>query len=308
MKCTALGSEGTDLSRQRFEDQPGIEVSLGRTPASEVVRGEGLSREPVRLAGGSGRFTNRRNSRAQEDVARGPRCSGARNGQCNPLGRAPVHEETVVCERCSHRLCALRLALTTCASQRTAVGLPFCRTSRIACGAPRPAWRSRLAAVTKTFPIALGLAAMPVSASPVFSCVPPFADLKNPTPAHFSNDAIAELERSYGTPEVRGLRAAIDAYLAGDSDRETAKSLNGAARSLLFHRFVLYSDERSPFGGYFLTVQFRTHSEAMYRAWVYPLSGGPFSIRAWDKTACNAAERRWLRIRYRDLSEMSASG
>ena len=188
---------------------------------------------------------------------------------------------------------------------------PFRRTSRIARGASRlsrPTLRSALGALAKSFPIALGLAAMPVSASPVFSCAPPLADLDNPSPAHFSHDAIAELERSYGTSEVRGLRAAIDAYLASDSDRETAKSLKGAARSLLLRRFVLFSDERSPFGGYFLTVQFRGHSEAMYRAWVYPLSGGPFSIRAWDKAGCNAAEQRWLRIRYRDLSRMSASG
>jgi hypothetical protein len=138
-------------------------------------------------------------------------------------------------------------------------------------------------------------------------CAPKFADLANPVPAHFSEDAIAELKRSYSTPEVRGLRSALNAYLAGDGDDFTARSLKGMTRSILSDRFVLMADERNRFGGFYLTVRFKRHPESMFVAWVYD-AGTEWQVRDWEITPCSKLEQRWLRIRYSDLSQMTISG
>lgn len=154
----------------------------------------------------------------------------------------------------------------------------------------------------------MAVAAMTVPACAAdYSCAPSFADLENPVPAHFSEEAITLLKESYRTPEIRGLRSGINAYLAGDADETTTRSLRMTARSVLHRRFRLFYDNRGVAGGYFLTVQFVGHPEAMYRAWVYDI-GDAWQVRAWEKAACSAAEQRWLRIRYSDLSNMAASG
>jgi len=157
--------------------------------------------------------------------------------------------------------------------------------------------------------VSLGLAfsSSSVGLAAELRCTPSFADLENPVPAHFSEAAIREIIRSYSTKEVRGFRSAINAYLAGDADALTARYLRSTPRDILVKRFELMVDDPNIFGGYFLTVRFRQYPKRMYRAWVYDL-GTAWQIRAWDVASCSAQEQRWLRIRYSDLSHMTASG
>jgi hypothetical protein len=133
------------------------------------------------------------------------------------------------------------------------------------------------------------------------ACTPAGADLSNPTPMHFSNDAVDELERSYRAPEVRGLRTALETYLAGDSLARVRSLLKNTPQEILRKRFALMADVRGEFGGYFLTVQFKQHPEALYRAWVYDV-GDDWDLRAWETIVCSAPQQRWLRVRYGELN------
>lgn len=135
-------------------------------------------------------------------------------------------------------------------------------------------------------------------------CTPPDVDLNNPTPVHFSDQQLAMMREAYGSPEVRGLRAALDSYLADDGELRTAAALRDARRDVLRSRFIVLSDDHNPFGGYVLDVRFNAEPAAIYRAWIYPLAGGPFEIRSWERGVCTAAQQNWLRIRYRDLPKV----
>ncbi len=137
------------------------------------------------------------------------------------------------------------------------------------------------------------------------SCTPPGADLANPTPIHFNDEAVAELEHAYRASEVRGLRAAIESYLAGDARPKVAALLKSTPRSILRKRFILMSDERGSFGGFFLRVQFKDHPEVMFRAWVYDIAD-EWDLRAWDTANCSALQQRWLRVRYGELNLMAS--
>ena len=68
---------------------------------------------------------------------------------------------------------------------------------------------------------------------------------------------MATLQDIYAAPEVRGLRAALDSYIAGDSAEYAAKLLRGTPTSVLKNRFLLLEDDQGQFGGSFLTVQFK---------------------------------------------------
>ena len=131
----------------------------------------------------------------------------------------------------------------------------------------------------------------------------PVRTLDAPAPIHFTEAQMGILQSSYGAPEVMGLRAAIDAFLAGDADPDTTKNLKPISHDLLIDRFILYQDRKGPFGGSSLTIQFKHHPEAVYEAWLYPLGDGPYSVRAWDETACSTKQQQWLRVRYPDLTD-----
>jgi hypothetical protein len=148
---------------------------------------------------------------------------------------------------------------------------------------------------------ALAITAFLASAAPAsaetFSCTPPAADLAHPTPLHLTQADIAGLVRSYRSPEVRGLRSAIETYLAGHAKPRPAALLNNTSKSVLRQRFTIMADDHGLLGGYFLVVQFKSHAETMYRAWVYDV-GREWDLRAWDVARCTPQQQRWLRIRY----------
>ena len=114
------------------------------------------------------------------------------------------------------------------------------------------------------------------------------------------------MERSYRAPEVRGLRTAIETYLAGDARTRPAALLKPTLKTILRNRFALMADERGPFGGFFLVVQFKNHPETMFRAWLYDI-GDEWDLRSWDSASCSAPQQRWLRVRYGSIP-LSASG
>jgi len=132
-------------------------------------------------------------------------------------------------------------------------------------------------------------------------CTPPGVALDDLTPVHFSRSQMDNMERSYASPEVRGLRAAIDAKLVGDATAPTARALASMPRATLHQRFILLNDDVGSFGGSFLTIQFKRHPEYVYLAWVYPLGSGPYEVRSWDRAKCSLTEQRWLKARYGSL-------
>jgi hypothetical protein len=132
------------------------------------------------------------------------------------------------------------------------------------------------------------------------SCTPPNVDLSDLTPGHLSSAQLEHLARSYAAPEVRGLRSALDGYLAGDTTaytRELLKPMASATRTLR-SRFLLLGDEDGMYGGSFLRIQFRGHPEAVYTAWVFPLGGATYELRGWITTRCSHAQQLWLKAHY----------
>jgi hypothetical protein len=145
------------------------------------------------------------------------------------------------------------------------------------------------------------LAATSANVAPSPVCLPSNVSLANAQPAHFNDQQLALLVRSYQAPEVIGLRDAIEDYLAGDAHDATAASLRDAPRASLRQRFFVISDEPQLFGGSSLLVQFGRHSDAIYSAWVYRGALERYAIRSWAKTICSAAQLRFIRVRYGDL-------
>ena len=119
------------------------------------------------------------------------------------------------------------------------------------------------------------------------SCTPPGVDLGTRKPAAFSDEQLAEMENGYSTPQVRGLRAAIDSYLADNASAMTAGNLHLTDRQLLRTRFFVMSDDAGEFGGTFLHIFFKNRVDVLFLAWVYPLSSGPFELRTWQRIMCS---------------------
>lgn len=140
------------------------------------------------------------------------------------------------------------------------------------------------------------------------SCSPPGADLANPKPMQLTALQRTVLIESYHAPEVRGLRAQINAYLAGNAKEGTPRTLAGVSHALLRERFVLLADNPGPGGGKFLTIQFKNHPEAIYEAWIYRFSTGDYDVRMWLSAPCSAAQQRYMRVEFANALELVPGG
>ncbi|HTW84573.1 MAG TPA: hypothetical protein VMD91_10925 [Candidatus Sulfotelmatobacter sp.] len=152
----------------------------------------------------------------------------------------------------------------------------------------------------------LALAALMRPASAAEQCTSPGIDLNDLVPMHITAAQRAVLTRSYETPEVRGLRAALDAYLAGKADPRTVTLLSATPKTILRNHFILLDDEQNAMGGANLRVLSKSRYDAVYRTWVYQLSNGRWELRAWDVATCTPAESRWLRARYGAIFDTDA--
>ena len=133
-------------------------------------------------------------------------------------------------------------------------------------------------------------------------CSPKGVDLNDLRPLRLTEAQRTDLTMSYKAPEVRGLRLAIDAALAHESRSAAAtKFFVDMPAQTLRNRFVLMSDNKGLFGGYFLTILFENHFDRIYQAWVYPVAAGSYELRGWSQGTCSPAEQRWTKARYGQL-------
>jgi hypothetical protein len=130
------------------------------------------------------------------------------------------------------------------------------------------------------------------------SCTPIREDLSDLTPEHLSSAQQRDVMRGYVAPEVRGLRGALDAYLAHDAPEYARQLLQPVATSTLRSRFLLLADGPDDYGGSLLVIQFRGHTEAVYTAWVYPIGGATYELRGWVTNRCSLTQQRWMKAHY----------
>jgi hypothetical protein len=138
-----------------------------------------------------------------------------------------------------------------------------------------------------------------------FVCLPDTVDLDHPVVEQISDAQLAELVQSYHAPEIAGLRTTLDAAVAGTADDETKQTLQNVPHDLLADRFVLFSDERGLFGGFWLQLQFRDHPDTMYQVWIYghgmTSRDGTYSVRTWQSAACSPKQQHWIAVHFGDV-------
>lgn len=137
-----------------------------------------------------------------------------------------------------------------------------------------------------------------------FACLPDTVDLDHPVAEPLGDAQLAELVQSYHAPEIVGFRTALDAAVAGTADDETKATLKDVPHDLLAQRFILFSDERGLFGGFWLQFEFRDHPETMYQAWIYghglTSRDGTFSVRTWQTAVCSPKQQHWIAVHFAD--------
>jgi hypothetical protein len=143
-----------------------------------------------------------------------------------------------------------------------------------------------------------------------FACLPDDVDLDHPVVEHFTDAQLTELMQSYHAPEIAGFRTTLDNAVAGTADDETKHTLQDVPRDLLAQRFILFSEERGLFGGFWLQVEFRDHPETMYQVWIYghgwTSRDGTFSVRTWQSAACSPKQQHWISVHFGDLLAKAA--